>query len=146
MSNYKPEGYPTAMACLSVTDVQKSMDFYKRAFGFEVVGKPTVENGKVTYAELRFLDMRIMVSPEGAYGMTNKAPINSVTPPSMSLYIYCPDTDAQYRRAIEGGAKEHQQPQDMFWGDRMCRVSDPDGYVWVFATHPRVPRLPLTEI
>ncbi|MEM7495837.1 MAG: VOC family protein [Myxococcota bacterium] len=144
--SYKPEGYPTAMACLSVTDVQKSMDFYKRAFGFELVGEPTVENGQVMYAELRFSDMRIMLSPEGAYGMTNKAPIHSVTPPSMSLYIYCRDVDGQHRRAIEAGAKELQQPQEMFWKDRMCRVSDPDGYVWAFATHVGVPPLPLTEI
>ncbi len=135
MSSYKPEGYPTAMACLSVVDAQKSMEFYKHAFGFELVGEPVVENEQVMYVELRFSDMRIMLSPEGAYGVANKAPINSVMPPSMSLYIYCPDVDAQYKRAIKTGAKELQQPQDMFWGDRMCRVSDPDGYLWCFATH-----------
>jgi PhnB protein len=26
-------------------------------------------------------------------------------------------------------------PADMFWGDRMCSLTDPDGHTWNFATH-----------
>jgi PhnB protein len=26
-------------------------------------------------------------------------------------------------------------PQDMFWGDRMCNLLDPDGHSWSFATN-----------
>jgi uncharacterized glyoxalase superfamily protein PhnB len=51
------------------------------------------------------------------------------------LYVYCDDVDKFFARATAAGAKVVAPPTDMFWGDRMCRISDPDGYEWSFATN-----------
>jgi uncharacterized glyoxalase superfamily protein PhnB len=51
------------------------------------------------------------------------------------MYVYCEDVDALCDRAWKAGAKVEVAPQDMFWGDRMCKLVDPDGHVWNFATH-----------
>ena len=42
------------------------------------------------------------------------------------------------RKAAASGfryAKGDVAPQDMFWGDRMCKLTDPAGHVWNFATN-----------
>ena len=52
----------------------------------------------------------------------------------MHLYVYVDDVDAQYGQAIAAGGVSLLPPTDMFWGDRMARFSDPDGYIWGIAT------------
>jgi len=51
------------------------------------------------------------------------------------LFLYVPDVDATFREATGAGAKAEQAPQDMFWGDRYARVTDPFGHGWDLATH-----------
>ena len=51
------------------------------------------------------------------------------------LYLYVPDVDAWYRRAIAAGAESMGEPKDQFYGDRMCGVKDPSGNTWWIATH-----------
>jgi PhnB protein len=51
------------------------------------------------------------------------------------LYLYLDDMDDAYRRALEGGAKLIEEPQDMFYGDRRATVRDPFGNIWQIATH-----------
>lgn len=75
-----------------------------------------------------------MIFPEGAFGSQTKAPCSMGAEPPVSLYVYVPDTDAQYDCAIQAGAKSILAPHDAFWGDRFCKVSDPDGHIWGFAT------------
>ena len=43
--------------------------------------------------------------------------------------------DTFYEKALQQGAKSLSAPEDMFWGDRMCSLQDPEGYSWYFATH-----------
>lgn len=51
----------------------------------------------------------------------------------MSLYVYCDDVDAMANRARQAGAQIAAEPADMFWGDRICMITDIDGYNWSFA-------------
>ena len=44
------------------------------------------------------------------------------------------DVDSLYEAALKAGAKSLGAPENMFWGDRMCRLQDLDGYIWCFAT------------
>jgi uncharacterized glyoxalase superfamily protein PhnB len=55
--------------------------------------------------------------------------------PAIGLYLYCEDVDAVYKRALAAGAKSDRAPKDMFYGDRVCAVIDPDGYLWSFGTN-----------
>jgi PhnB protein len=52
-----------------------------------------------------------------------------------SLYLYVPDTDAVYKRAMEAGGKSLMEPADQFYGDRNAGVVDPSGNYWWIATH-----------
>ena len=53
------------------------------------------------------------------------------------MWLYVPDADAAFKRAVDAGAKATMPPADMFWGDRCAGVADPYGYLWSFATHQK---------
>lgn len=120
---------PTMIPYLTVTDSKKSVDFYEKAFGF------TWENPNegLNHIEMSYQDVMIMFAPEGAFGGITKAPITQGAECSMNLYLYCTDVDKVYNRAMEAGAISCMNPQDAFWGDRVCQVKDPDGFMWMFA-------------
>lgn len=52
-----------------------------------------------------------------------------------SVYLYLPDTDAAYARALALGAQSLMAPQDRPWGDRVAGVADSHGNSWWIATH-----------
>jgi PhnB protein len=120
---------------LTVRDANKSLEFYEKAFGFIKHMALADDKGKISHGEVKCNDVVIMFGPEGNPGNPAKAPANSGAASPVSLYIYCEDADAQFQRAVAAGAKGDIEPVDMFWGDRMCRVTDPDGHSWTFATH-----------
>lgn len=129
----RAEGMPWISPHLTVRHVPTALDFYERAFGF---GRRNVveDEGVTMHAEMGYRDMVVMMAPEGAYGATVKAPVSAGVESPVGLYVYCPDVDALYRHATAEGAGVVLIPQDMFWGDRICRLLDPEGYVWTFAT------------
>jgi PhnB protein len=43
--------------------------------------------------------------------------------------------DALFGCATAAGAQVVLPPQDMFSGDRLCKLTDPDGHIWNFATN-----------
>jgi len=55
----------------------------------------------------------------------------------ISLYIYTPDADALFKRAVAAGGTETMPIADMFWGDRAGSIRDPFGYSWMIGTHTR---------
>ena len=48
------------------------------------------------------------------------------------LYLYVPDSDAAYAKAIAAGAGKVMEPMDQFYGDRGVGVLDPFGNQWWF--------------
>ncbi len=92
-------------------------------------------DGKIAHVEMTWNDGVIMFGAECASGGTCRAPVTTGTESPVSLYVYCDDVDALFSRATESGAKVAFPPNDQFWGDRICRLIDPDGYPWCFATH-----------
>lgn len=132
----KPADMPRLTPYLTVRDAEKSLDFYQRAFGFEPGMQPLRDgNGVIQHAEMRYQGAFIMMAPEGAWGSHCKAPVTTGTEFPLGLYVYCENVDAFHENAVEQGAESMGEPQDMFWGDRMCTLRDPDGYVWSFATN-----------
>jgi uncharacterized glyoxalase superfamily protein PhnB len=87
------------------------------------------------HAQMSYFGARIMFGPEGAMGGTNRAPATTGTEAAAQSYVYCPDVDAFTARARGAGAKILMEPADMFWGDRIVHLEDPDGYRWAFATN-----------
>jgi PhnB protein len=128
-----PDGYQTVTPYLCVEDADAAMAFYTKAFGAQELHRMPAPDGRVAHAEMLIGSSRVMMSdpfPEmGAIppGKTGGSPIG--------LFLYVPDVDAWFRRAIAAGAKETMPVADMFWGDRFGKLKDPFGIEWQMATH-----------
>jgi uncharacterized glyoxalase superfamily protein PhnB len=136
----KPDDRPWMMPYLAVSDVEKSLDFYKRAFGFEEVRALVGPDGSLGHAGLRWHDVRILIGSEDRQDSEIvKSPLgrtpNTLQGTPVVLYLYTDDVDALHDRALQAGACEGFAPQEMFWGDRVCLLFDPDGHAWNFATN-----------
>jgi uncharacterized glyoxalase superfamily protein PhnB len=140
----RPAGYPWISPYLTVKDAGAALEFYQRAFGFTVRSTHKGPDGSIWHAEMTWHDAVVMFSPEGAYGGPCKAPATLGTQSPVALMVYCDDVDALFARATAAGAQAMFPPMDMFWGDRMCKLTDPDGHLWSFATHTGVFSAPPT--
>src|SRR5207245_1324653 len=56
-----------------------------------------------------------------------------------TLYLLTENVDRAVAKAIKLGATAQGPVTDMFWGDRCGTVIDPDGYIWMLATHTAEP-------
>lgn len=135
METYKQPNYSRLSPCVTLSDVQKSIDFYTKAFGFEILEKHEHE-GAVNGATLKLGDVSFMIFCKslGAGGKTLSSE-QTETSSGSSIYAYCPNVDDLYKNAISYGATSLSEPQDSFWGDRFCQIRDLDGYEWGFATY-----------
>ncbi len=132
----KMTGMPWISPYLCVLDVDKSVEFYQKAFGFTVVeGVVKNEEGISMHCELKYQGSVVMVGLQGASDKIVRAPASSSVPSPISLYVYCENVDEFCSLAEKNGAEIDLKPEDTFWGDRICRLKDLDGYSWSFATH-----------
>ncbi len=120
-----PEGYHTVTPYLVVHGVVKLIDFLKQAFDATEIHRTTMPDGAVMHAEVQIGDSRVMMGE--ARG--EQRPI-----PAM-LYVYVPDVDAVYARAVGAGATAVALPADQFYGDRAGGVQDAVGNQWWIGTH-----------
>jgi PhnB protein len=127
-----PEGYHTITPQLTCRDAARAIDFYKRVLGAKEINRATDPSGKVMHAELQIGDSRIMLNDEFP-GMA-VAP-NPSGPHSSSLFIYTDNVDALWQRATQDGCKVDMPLNNMFWGDRYGKFTDPFGHQWAVATH-----------
>jgi PhnB protein len=51
------------------------------------------------------------------------------------IFLYVDDVDASFKQALDAGARETVPLQNMFWGDRFGRLTDPFGHKWMLASH-----------
>ncbi len=131
-----PQGMHTVTPNLVIRDCAKAIEFYKRALGAQEVSRFLAPDGKsVWHAELRIGDSIVFMNDEMP-GMGRSAP-TADAPVPVTMWLYMPDCDAAFRRAVHAGAKPTMQPADMFWGDRVASVADLYGYLWSFATHQK---------
>ena len=132
---YKAPGHHTVTPYVIVPDARKAIAFYERAFGAEQVSLHTDDAGKVRHAEIRVGDSPIMLAEEFTFGgIVTKAP-EAVGSTSMHLYLYVPDVDALFARAMAAGTREVMAVADQTYEDRSGGVVDPFGHVWWLATH-----------
>ena len=52
-----------------------------------------------------------------------------------SIYVYVPDVDAAYDRALEAGAEKVSPPEDKPYNERAAGVRDSFGNTWWIATY-----------
>lgn len=123
--SYVPKGVHTLNAYLHPLRAEPVIGFLKRAFGGQEIAKYASPDGVVHHAQVRVGDAVIeMGEAHGTY-----QPMQSM------FYIYVPDCDAVYRRALAAGATSKQEPADQPYGDRNSAVTDPFGNTWYIGTH-----------
>jgi uncharacterized glyoxalase superfamily protein PhnB len=140
-SAYRPAGYLTLTPYLAVRDAARLIEFYRGAFGAEVVRRMDGPNGTVMHAELRIGDSMLQVSDEMP-SMGLVAPSGETR--TGSLVVYVPDVDEVFAQAIRLGATEVVPVGDVFSGDRMGIVTCPSGHRWTIMT--RVKEVPDAEV
>ncbi|HEY9714198.1 MAG TPA: VOC family protein [Chroococcales cyanobacterium] len=141
--NYIPEGRHTATPFLCVKDSAKAIEFYVKAFGAKEISRMTSPDGKsVMHAQIQIGDSTVCLSDENPQcGVSSPQTLGGV---ASTIYLYVPDTDASFKRAVEAGAEGKMPPADMFWGDRFAAIVDPFGHQWSFGT--RVEELSFEEM
>ena len=127
-----PEGYHSITPQLTCRDAARAIDFYKQALGAKEITRMDGPGGKVMHAEMQIGDSRFMIGDE--FPGMSVAPSPS-TLHSSSLFVYTEDVDATFNRAMKAGARADMQPENMFWGDRYSKFTDPFGHQWGVATH-----------
>jgi PhnB protein len=128
-----PKGFAWISAYLTVVDVARALSFYERAFGFKRWMAVPGPDGSIAHAEMSYEDVTLMLGPP-SHEAGSKAPAAFGGSP-VTLYVYCRDVDALFEKAKAAGVRVIEAPQDMFWGDRITRLEDPEGHRWCFATH-----------
>lgn len=109
-----------------------AIEFYKRAFGATEDYRLVQEDGRIGHAELLIDGARFSLADEFPE-MDCKSPETFGGSP-VTLHLYVPDVDAVFARAKAAEARVLSAPQDQFYGDRVCRLADPSGHVWMIAT------------
>jgi PhnB protein len=120
-----PQGFHTLTPYLVCKNTATVIDFLKQAFDAEEIERHLTADGRaVMHAQLKVGDSMLMAAEA-----SDKWPAM----PAM-LYLYVPDVDAAYRRAIEAGGQSLREPTDEFYGDRSGGVQDAAGNQWWIAT------------
>lgn len=117
-----------AIPYLTLKDPAAAIALYKEAFGAEQVFTMDGPDGSIMHAEINIAGARLMLSGEWP-GMSSapsgRSPVN--------FMVYVDNTDAALKTAVAAGMSLVQEPEDMFWGDRVAKVSDGHGYEWTLA-------------
>jgi PhnB protein len=129
--------YSAITAALTVADIKAAVSFYQKAFGFAKRGIMNGPDGKPIHAELTLRNTTLMLGPENAQRGARSPKTLGGSP--VTLYITTEDVDKMVAKAVKTGATQQGPVMDMFWGDRVGNLTDPDGYTWMIATHVSEP-------
>jgi PhnB protein len=114
------------VAYVQVDGATKAAEFYRRAFGAQVVAAhPVDDKGRTMHVHLHINGSSVMLCdcyPEFGHP-TEK-------PQAFNLMMTVDDIDAWWRRAVDAGAEVVMPVADMFWGARYGQLRDPFGVVW----------------
>ena len=128
-----PPGHEHSTPYLTCRNTVQAIEFYKKAFGAKELMRLPMPDGKMGHAEIKIENAIIMLSDEfPEYGAQSPATLGGTT---VGVMIYVPDVDAFAANAVKHGAKLVMPVEDQFYGDRSCRLLDPEGHKWYFATH-----------
>jgi PhnB protein len=121
-----PDGFHTVTPYLVVKGAASVIEFMKKAFDAKEISRHAGPDGGVAHADVLVGDSHVMLGePMGADWPAMPA----------ALYLYVPDVDATYKKAVAAGGTSSRPPTDEFYGDRSCGVKDAAGNQWWIATH-----------
>jgi PhnB protein len=116
--------YRTLTPYLVVPDADVEMGFLKAAFAAAETLCHRTPEGKVMHAEMTVGDSLVMIGQSSVQWK----------PLTSALYVWVPDVDATYARALEAGATSQSAPEDKPYGHRQAGVVDTNGITWWIAS------------
>jgi PhnB protein len=119
-----PKGYRSVTPSINAPDAKGLIAFCKKAFGGKLRASMPGPDGKLMHAEVEIGDSILMLSDAV---MEPARPAN--------IFLYVPNVDKTFAKAVKAGAKPLMPAEDQFWGDRHARVEDSWGNRWSLATH-----------
>ena len=121
---------------LTVDHGDKALIWYREVFGAEVRALHMAEDQRrVMFAILSMFGGHVFVSDVFPELTPDTAAPGPGRPPSCTLHVDLADpneVNAIVSRAEAAGAVVTMKPEDVYWGDRYGRFSDPFGHVWSF--------------
>jgi PhnB protein len=120
-----PDGFHTVTPYLVVDDAGKLIEFLAAAFSGSLRYAHRRPDDRVAHAEVLVGNSIVMMGSAQS----------DAKPTPTSLYLYVPDCDTVYRRALAAGGVGVSEPKDQLYGDRHGAVKDPGGNTWWIATH-----------
>ncbi|MDO8431088.1 MAG: VOC family protein [Candidatus Binatus sp.] len=120
----RPEGFHSITPYLQVEGAGGLIGFLKNAFGAEEIFR-VPRGDQIAHAQLQIEGSMIEVADA----------IDKYKPNPTAIWLFVPDADAMYARALKAGATSLHEPTDQDYGDREASVKDPFGNHWYIATH-----------
>ena len=125
--SFTPKGLNSVNVYLHPLRAEPVASFIKRAFGAVEIAKYASPDGVVHHAEYKV----------GSSVIEMGEAHEPYRPMKSMFYLYVPDCDAVYRRALAAGGKSLSEPKDQDYGDRSAGVTDPFGNQWYIASRIR---------
>jgi PhnB protein len=123
-SEYEPVGLQAVRPYLIVSDVDRAIAFYRRAFDATELERHVTPAGGVGHAKLQIGESIVEIGEHrGAEGRIAEAT------PRVGLRLYVTDVDETFERALAAGATG-DAPTDRLQGSRAASVYDPFGLTW----------------
>jgi len=115
-----PSGHQTIMPYLILKGASRFIDFCKKVFDAKDSNQQVLrDDGTVMHAEIILNGSTIMVTDETKDWSQQNA----------NLFVYVPDADETYQKALDNGATSLMELSDQDYG-RTCGVTDPFGNIW----------------
>jgi len=127
-ATYVPAGLGTVTPFLHPLRADAVIAFLTRVLGATTVNRYATPDGVVHHATVRIGDSAIEMGD--AHGPHQPMPT--------MFYVYVPDVNAVYTRALEAGGTSLASPADQPYGARVAAVTDPFGNQWYLAQPNRV--------
>ena len=130
-----PEGMHAVTPHIVCAAAAAAIEFYKKAFCAEELCRMPGPQGRLMHGMIRIGGSAIMLVDEmPEWGVLGP---KSLKGSPVTIHLYVADVDRFVERAVGAGAKITMPIDDMFWGDRYCKLEDPFGHHWSVATHVR---------
>ncbi|MCL4852936.1 MAG: hypothetical protein KJZ78_16380 [Bryobacteraceae bacterium] len=128
-----PDGFPT-IPILATTHGNQLYEFLKQAFDAKLLDRHDTADGAPAHMTICIGDSILSVM----------RPLEGSQPTRSAFYVYVPDVDIVYRRALNAGARSVQEPSAVVHGDRMATLIDPFGNQWTIAS--RIEQISVEEL
>ena len=128
-----PDGAETRTQSLADDDADRAIDSYDGGFDTREQARMEGPGGMIAHAELEIGGSLVMLADP--FPQSTTKPPKELGGTSVGVFMYVEDVDAVVARAVDAGATITMPVDDMFWGDRYGKVTDPFGHEWEIATH-----------